>query len=117
MQREMDTRLAETPHPSDIGLACDWNFVGEAYHIDPEAPIVRALRKAHEMQTGNRMELGAVSAIVDASRLVAFAKTPAILCGCGQSAHADHEYVMLDRLRDDCRLALRTAINYLDGEA
>jgi len=114
---ELKSLLAGIPHGENIAIEDSWIFVGEAYAFDPEQPIVHALRQAYSHITGKTMELAGSSSILDVNRLVPFGKIPAVAISLdGERAHADYEFVRLERMEQGCRVALQTVLNYLFGE-
>jgi acetylornithine deacetylase/succinyl-diaminopimelate desuccinylase-like protein len=118
VQEEFEKIIKGVKCPGDITMETRWTFVGESYEVDPGSPIVRAQRKAHESITGSPMELGGISAVIDANRLVPLANVPTVLCGFdNEFAHADYEYVRIERLERPCRTALLTVMNYLESAA
>ncbi|MBN2552132.1 MAG: M20 family metallopeptidase [Spirochaetales bacterium] len=114
---ELGVLLSGIARPENITIEDSWIFVGEAFSIDPEETIVRALRKAYRSVSGMPLELAGSSSILDVNRLVPFAGIPAVSVSLdGERAHADYEYVRLDRMERGCRVALQTALDYLSGE-
>ena len=78
---------------------------------------MHALQEAYGKVTGKTMELAGSSVILDVNRLVPFGEIPAVSISLdGERAHADYEYVRLQRLEQGCRLALQTTMNYLGKE-
>ena len=114
VQKELEDLVASLPHPAKIAIENNWIFVGEAYRIDPEEAVVRAMRSAHKTVTGRDMPLVGTSVITDANRLVSFGHIPAVLCGFdNEFAHADYEFVRIEKLLEPCKVALLTTLNYL----
>ena len=117
VEKELKGLLACLPHPANIVIENNWTFVGEAYSIDPEETVVRAMRSAHKTVTGRDMPLAGTSVITDANRLVSYGHIPAVLCGFdNEFAHADHEFVRIEKLLQPCKVALLAALNYLELE-
>jgi acetylornithine deacetylase/succinyl-diaminopimelate desuccinylase-like protein len=114
VQAELKALLAEVPCPENITIEDTWIFVGESFSFDPEERIVHALKSAYRQVTGKTMELAGSSGILDVNRLVPFGMIPAVSVSLdGESAHADYEYVRLERMEFGCRVALQTVLNYL----
>ena len=110
--------VGSVPCAEGISVEIAWTFVGEAYAIDPQEPIVRHFRAAYQQLTGQPMELSGVTAVVDGARLVPWGGVPTILCAYdNRCAHADREIVTLENLRHPCRLTLLTLLNYLEDNA
>jgi acetylornithine deacetylase/succinyl-diaminopimelate desuccinylase-like protein len=115
VKAELNALLAAIPRGKTIEIEDSWIFVGEAFSFDAEEPIVHALRDAYSTVTGGTMELAGSSAILDVNRLVPFGKIPAVSISLdGERAHADYEFVRLERMERNCRVALQTVVNYLE---
>jgi len=114
IQRDFSGRLSSIDHPAGITINCEWTFVGEAYQVQSDEPIIQALRRAFQTLAGKTMNYAGISAVVDASRLVPIGHIPTALCSFdGATAHADYEFVRISRLLSSCRLLLQTSVNYL----
>ena len=115
VRREFNALLATIRLPSHLTLRTDWNFVGEAYQIAADKPVVRAYQDAYRTVTGTRSLPAGTMAVCDGARLVPLGHVPTVLCGFENgTAHADYEFVRLARLAAPCRIALLTALNYLE---
>ena len=100
-----------------ITIDTKWRFVGESYSVDSEEQIVQSLRSAYKTLNGQNLEIAGISSIIDTSRLVPIGNVPSVPIDFhGESAHADNEFVHLDRVEEGCRLALLTAIRFLTSE-
>jgi len=118
VQADLADVVAGVPCSEGIAVEISWNFVGEAYEIDPQEPIVRHYRAAHQQLTGEPMELAGMKAVADGARLVPWGKVPTMLCAYdNRYAHADREIVTLENLLHPCRMTLLTALDYLEAEA
>jgi acetylornithine deacetylase/succinyl-diaminopimelate desuccinylase-like protein len=112
--REMDGLLETIRLPAGITVSCEWLFVGESYAVDKNETVVLAQQRAFQAVTGKTAEYQGLSVVADTSRLVPLGNVPTVLCGFdNEFAHADYEYVRLDRLLEPCRIMLMTALNYL----
>ena len=110
--------LADEEAPPGISIGDSWFFVGEAFSLDPEEPIVGALRDAYRSVAGMDVGLAGSSTILDVNRLVPFARIPAVGIGLGTGrAHADYEFTRLDSVETGCRIALAAVMTYLTGGA
>ena len=70
----------------------------DAYEIDPEHELVRALRAAYEEVTGNPLEPVGIKVVADGA-LFAEAGIPTVYHGpVGSGAHGDIEFVPVDEL-------------------
>jgi succinyl-diaminopimelate desuccinylase len=116
IRKEMDGVLSSVSLPAGVSVACDWMFVGEAYAVDKEDPVVRAQCRAIQSVTGKTPEFRGVSVVTDANRLVPMGGVPTVLCAFdNEFAHADVEYVRIDRLLEPCRVMTLTALEYLNS--
>ena len=70
VQADLAVVVGSVPCAEGISVGISWNFVGEAYAIDPQEPVVRHFRAAYRQLTGQPMELAGVMAVVDGARLV-----------------------------------------------
>jgi acetylornithine deacetylase/succinyl-diaminopimelate desuccinylase-like protein len=114
VQKELGSLLSKIKRDTSISIEDTWFFVGESYSIDPNEMIVLSLMDAYTTLTGGIMPIAGGSSITDVNRIVPFAKIPAVPIGFdGELAHADFEYVRLDRVERGCRIAMQTAVNYL----
>jgi succinyl-diaminopimelate desuccinylase len=117
VQADLADAVRSVPCAEGISVEISWTFVGEAYAIDPQMPIVRHFRAAYQQLTGQQMELAGVSAVVDGARLVPWGGVPTILCAYdNRCAHADREIVILENLLQPCQLTLLTMLNYLEDK-
>lgn len=118
VQADLAEVVRSVPCTEGISIEISWNFVGEAYAIDPQEPIVRHFCAAYRQLTGRPMELAGATAVVDGARLVPWGKVPTVLCAYdNRCAHADREIVVLENLRQPCKLTLLAMLNYLEAEA
>jgi succinyl-diaminopimelate desuccinylase len=87
--------------------------------IDPEHPVVRAVRAAHREQTGVDPELGGVPGATDGTILWRDAGIPNVVYGPGDKwiAHQVDEYVDVADLGRYARIYARAARAYLTGAA
>jgi acetylornithine deacetylase/succinyl-diaminopimelate desuccinylase-like protein len=116
VRKEMDEVLASVSLPAGVAVVCDWMFVGESYVVDREDPVVRSQCRAIQSVTGVTPEFKGVSVVTDANRLVPLGGVPTVLCAFdNEFAHADAEYVRIDRLLEPCRIMTLTALEYLNG--
>ncbi len=114
VQEEMTRLLGAISLPAGISAECSWTFVGESYRMPSEEVVVRAFKSAGRAVTGSRMKDTGISAVVDGHRLVPLGHVPSVLCGFDNgTAHADLEFVRLEKMLDPCKIALLTTLNYL----
>ena len=114
VQAEFAQWLSEIELQQGVTLESEWNFVGDAYAVDPNEQIVQALLQAWRRVAGLELEVSGHSSINDTSRLVGQGHIPAVSCAFDTStAHADYEFVHLDQVERSCRVALATTLDYL----
>jgi acetylornithine deacetylase/succinyl-diaminopimelate desuccinylase-like protein len=117
VKEALRTLLAGEELPPGISIENTWFFVGEAFSIEPDEPIVRALQSAYRSIAGVDASIAGSSTILDVNRLVPFARIPAVGIGLGTGrAHADYEFTRLDAVERGCRIALDAVVNFLHEE-
>ena len=115
VQHEMDALLGALAVPPGIMLETDWVYVGESYELSSNELVVTAVRSACKSVAGSQPRLGGTMIITDAARLVRTGKVPTVTMRFGsERAHADHEYVALERMVAPCQITLLTVLNYLE---
>ena len=88
----------------------------EAYEIDPDEAIARALREAHFEMTGQHMIRMASGASGNAVDFVRRAGVPAVYYGCDYaSAHSDHERLSIQELVRIAAVFALTSVLFLEG--
>jgi len=118
VRRMFDRFVGDLSLPAGIEAAVDWILGGESYEVDTDTCVIRALRAGYEELHGRELPLGGMALVCDTSRLVPLGGVPTAVWGVdGATAHADTEYVRLDRLAPACRVHLLTTLNYLDEQA
>ncbi len=106
--------LAECHFSDNITLEHDWIFVGDSYAIDPDAAILKSLRRSYEKVYGREMLITGHSSVTDVCRLVRQGQIPTVLCGFGTDrGHADFEYVTYEQLERSAKVALLTVMDFL----
>ena len=116
-RKELDGVIACAGIPMVINAATDWHFVGEAYEVDLEEDIVRALRSAQSTVTGRDMPLAGTAVITDVNPLVVVGCVPSVPCPFDvEFVHVDHEFVRIGNLLRWCKVGLLTVLNYLAEE-
>jgi len=114
VKQELRELIAEVNRPLGVKIEDSWIFVGESYRIDKKDPIVLSLRDSYCRLFGREMGIAGTSLILDAGRLVSLGEIPAVPLGFDlATAHADYEFVHLDRVEEGCRLGLLTVLTYL----
>jgi acetylornithine deacetylase/succinyl-diaminopimelate desuccinylase-like protein len=114
VRRELEARLRPIVEAAGCRLKLDFQLVREGYEVSPDERLIQSLRRAMTAVDGREPPYGAMSAVGDVSIFVNEAKIPAVYAGADLStAHADREYIRLDKLVRAARVYLLTIVNYL----
>jgi acetylornithine deacetylase/succinyl-diaminopimelate desuccinylase-like protein len=93
---------------TECDLELDLRLVRDAYRIDPEHPLVRALRDAYRDVTGSELPLVGTKVVADAAVWQAEAGIPTVYHGPqGEGAHADVESIRIAELARATKVYLR----------
>jgi len=89
----------------------------DSAEISADAPIVKALDRAHEQVTSQPCILGAVSAGTDARLFTRYAQIPTVLYGPGdiEHAHAVNEHVSVDEVVTCAKTLARLIMDWCGG--
>ena len=104
----------------DPMLQVRWNVSGNGlgYDVDPQAPIVGALRSAYQGVVGRELPLVGGLSVCDVNIIAREAGIPAVAHGTGSTtAHADLEWVDIPDIVRTTRVFVATILNYLGAEA
>jgi acetylornithine deacetylase/succinyl-diaminopimelate desuccinylase-like protein len=113
-EQEFKGIFEKRPTPDKLKIATCCNFVGESYEISPNEPVVGALQRGYRSVMGDGLPIDGTALVTDACRLVNDGSVPTILWGFGSfGAHADYEYVELDRMYQACRICLAALLEYI----
>lgn len=102
-----------------VGLQVKARIQGlaEAYRIDPDIPIARALRGAYADATARPMRQQASSAVGNAHHFVHLAGIPAVYYGSDYAtAHSDHEVASIEELTQLARIYVQATARYLHDD-
>jgi len=114
VRRELDGRLRPVVEAAGCHLELHFQPVREGFELSPDEPLVRALRQAMTTVDGREPPFGGMSAVGDVSIFVTQARIPAVYAGAdSETAHADREFIALDKLVRAARVYLLTVLNYL----
>ncbi len=109
VQAEYDALLAPIAEESGCRIEARLELVRDAYSIDPEHPLARALRGGYEEVTGEALESTGVKVVADAAIFQAVGGIPSVYPGPrGQGAHADVESIGVGELVRSARIYLAT---------
>jgi acetylornithine deacetylase/succinyl-diaminopimelate desuccinylase-like protein len=113
--RELQDLVRAIPCPQNVSAAIEFQPGSEAFRVDPDTAVVKALRSAWQEVNGSPMKLGLLSVITDANFLVGIGGVPAVLLYTdNRCAHTDREVVQIENLVGSCRVALLTTLNFLE---
>jgi acetylornithine deacetylase len=106
--------LASVDAPPELEVALALQSNGLGYALEPEAPVVRALRSAYERVVGRELPLVGAQSVCDVNIIVREAGIPAVAHGTGTTtAHADLEWVEIDNVVRSTKVYLTTIVHYL----
>jgi acetylornithine deacetylase/succinyl-diaminopimelate desuccinylase-like protein len=107
----VDTLRAET----GASIRLDITTMTDAYEIDPDTRIARALRWSHHAMTGETMIPVMSGAAGNAADFVVRAGVPAVYYGCDYAtAHSDRERTTVEELVRVAQVFALTAARFLD---
>lgn len=107
---EAETRelLATVAEETGCEIDLDLRLIREAYEIDPEHPLSRALRSGYEEVTGSPLPISGVKLVADAAFFHGECGIPAVYHGpAGSGAHGDVESVPVAELVRATKVYLR----------
>jgi acetylornithine deacetylase/succinyl-diaminopimelate desuccinylase-like protein len=114
--REIQELIRAIPCSQNVSAEIEFQPVGEAYRMNPDTAVVKALLSAWREVHGRPPGLGHLSAVTDANRLVSIGSVPTVLLESdNRCAHANREIVQIENLVRSCRVALLTALYFLEG--
>lgn len=99
-QAEADLReiLARVSHETGCAIELDLKLVRGAYEIDPEHPLLQALKDSYREVTGRELAVTGTKAVADGA-IFAAAGIPTVYHGpSGSGAHADEELMPVAEL-------------------
>ena len=108
VREEFEALLAPIAEAERVTIDLDLRLVRDAYGIDPEHPLVRALQAAYEDETGRPLEPQGLKVVADGAVFQAVGGIPTVYHGPGgNGAHADEESMPVDELVRATRVYLR----------
>jgi acetylornithine deacetylase/succinyl-diaminopimelate desuccinylase-like protein len=117
VHEELEGLVAQLRAETGADIQLHITTMTDAYEIDPETPVARALRWAHHELTGEAMVPVMSGAAGNAADFVVRAGIPAVYYGCDYaSAHSDREWTTVQEIaRVASAFALASAV-FLSGE-
>ncbi len=117
VKNEFSRLLKSVNLSEDITIGNDWIFVGESYEISEDEPVVKSLKKSYGAINNEELKVGGTALVTDACRLVRYGSVPTVLWGFDTgTAHADYEFVEIEKMRQACQIVLYTVLDYLNSE-
>ena len=109
VQAEYDALVAPIAAESGCTIDVELKLVRDAYAIDPEHPLARALAGGYEDVTGDVLEATGIKVVADGAVFQAVGGIPTVYHGPrGEGAHADVESIAVDELVRSTRIYLAT---------
>ncbi len=109
VQAEYDALVAPIAAESGCTIDVELKLVRDAYSIDPDHPLARALAAGYEEVTGEALEATGIKVVADGAVFQAVGGVPTVYHGPrGQGAHADVESIAVDELVRSTRIYLAT---------
>lgn len=118
VHRELEELVGSVRDETGADVRLSITTMTDAYEIDPETRVARAVRAAHHRLTGERMRSVMSGAAGNAADFVVRAGVPAVYYGCDYlSAHSDREVTTVEELaRVAAVFALASAAFLAEGE-
>jgi acetylornithine deacetylase/succinyl-diaminopimelate desuccinylase-like protein len=108
VEAELRALLAPLAEETGCDIALDFRLVRDAYRIDPEHALARALRAGYRDVTGDELPLVGVKVVADGA-IFHHAGIPTVYHGpVGRGAHADVESIAVTELGRAAKVYLRT---------
>ena len=108
-QAEYDALLAPIAAETGCAIDVELKLVREAYSIDPEHPLARALRDGYREAVGEELPVTGIKVVADGAIFQSVGRIPTVYHGPrGEGAHADVESVAVEELVRSARIYLAT---------
>lgn len=105
VRRRLEAVVLVSAEAAGVAMRTEVAGLAEAYAIDPEAHVARALRSAYGHLTGRSMMAGPSQAVGNAAQFVHLAGVPAVYHGCDYAtAHSDREVASVSELAQLARV-------------
>jgi acetylornithine deacetylase/succinyl-diaminopimelate desuccinylase-like protein len=113
VEREFRTLLSDLARDSGTTIELTWTFIRDAFHLEPEDPLVQAFQQAHTVISGQPLALGAKPFVDDGNSFYGLKNVPAITHGPRAGGqHTVNEWVDIDDLVRVAHLYALTAVLY-----
>lgn len=115
VQKDFTETLDKTQFAENISVELSWILSGDSYQLDPDQAIIQSLLRAIRAITGKQQPTAGTSVVTDACRMARIGNIPVAVLGFdNETAHADYEFVRIDRMHRSCRILLYTVLDYLN---
>ena len=115
VQKDFAETLDKTQLADNVSVELSWILSGDSYEVDPDQTIIQSLLRAITSVTGKQQPTAGTSVITDACRIAGIGNIPVAVLGFdNETAHADYEFVRIDRMYRSCRILLYTVLDYLN---
>ncbi len=110
---EIEAVLAAIAEETGTQIGVEFNLPGEAFRIDPDAPIVRAFQAAHTAVTGRALGYGGKPFVDDGNTFAGLGGIPALSHGpAATGAHTVHEACPVAELVRVAQVYALTALSF-----
>lgn len=115
VESEFRTLASELADATRTTVAVEWTFIRDAFHLEPNDPVVQAFQQAFTTIGGKPLPLGPKLFVDDGNSFYGLKKIPAITHGPRAGGqHTLNEWVDLDDLLRVAHLYALTAVLYCD---
>lgn len=115
VQKEFAETLDKTKLADNVSIELSWILSGDSYEVNPKETIIQSLLSSFKNVTGKQHQIGGTSVVTDACRIAGIGNIPVAVLGFdNETAHADYEFVRIDRMYRSCRILLYTVLDYLN---
>jgi acetylornithine deacetylase/succinyl-diaminopimelate desuccinylase-like protein len=113
VEREFRTLLADLERDTRTTVDLTWTFIRDAFHLEPNNPLVRAFQRAYTAISGQPLALGPKPFVDDGNAFYGVKNIPAITHGPRAGGqHTVKEWVDIDDLVRVAHLYALTAVLY-----
>jgi acetylornithine deacetylase/succinyl-diaminopimelate desuccinylase-like protein len=97
----------------NVEISCEWLLIRDAFHLDPDSPLITDFQACHSIISGEPLGLGPKPFVDDGNSFWSIAKIPAITHGPRAGGqHTVSEWVEIDDLVRVARLYAAIGVRY-----
>jgi acetylornithine deacetylase/succinyl-diaminopimelate desuccinylase-like protein len=116
VEREFRTLLVDLQRDTRTSIDLAWTFIRDAFHLEPDDPLVRTFQQAYTTISGQPLALGPKPFVDDGNSFYGLKNIPAITHGPRAGGqHTVNEWVDIDDLARVAHLYALTAVLYCAG--